>query len=187
VCACDSAEEALRQVPKLEPDVVLMDIHLPNLSGIECTARLKQLLPKTPVIMLTVYADPERIFKALQAGANGYLLKRTPPPKLLEAIKDVLSGGAPMTGEIARQVVESFKPSKTAKDAAVSLTRREQEILEALSQGYSNKEIASRLNVSFDTVRTHLRHIYEKVHVNSRSGAVAWYLGDSGQSKAARD
>lgn len=176
VCACGSGEDALKNVPQAQPDVVLMDINLPGMSGIECTARLKQLLPQVQILIVTVHADNERVFNALQAGASGYLLKRTTPAELLEAIADVLRGGAPMTGEIARKVIASFRrpAPMTIKDAG--LTPREEEILALLTQGYANKEIADRLAVSFDTVRTHLRHIYEKLHVRSRTEAATRYL-----------
>jgi DNA-binding NarL/FixJ family response regulator len=176
-CACGSGEEALKQIPREPPDVVLMDIHLPNLSGIECTARLKQLLPKLQVIMITVYADTEKVFSALRAGASGYLLKRSSPDKLLEAITDVSQGGAPMTSEIARKVVEAFKAPRPAAQADSDLTRREQEILRLLCEGFANKEIAKSLSISFDTVRWHLKQIYEKLHVRSRAEAVARFLG----------
>jgi DNA-binding NarL/FixJ family response regulator len=176
VCACGSGEEALLKVPHAAPDVVLMDINLPGMSGIECTTRLKQAMAKVQILIVTVHADNDRVFSALQAGASGYLLKRTTPGELLEAIQDVLNGGAPMTGEIARKVIASFRrPAPvTIKDAG--LTAREEEILELLTQGYANKEIADRLSVSFDTVRTHLRHIYEKLHVRSRTEAATRYL-----------
>ena len=178
VCACNCAEDALKEFPAAAPDVILMDIHLPNHSGVECTAWFKERLPGVPVIMLTVYTDTEWVFKALQAGARGYLLKRTPPAKLLEAIKDVQQGGAPMTGEIARMVVESFqKPAPISGDDA-SLSRREREVLELLASGYSNKEIAARLNLGATTIHTHLGHIYDKLHVRSRAAAVAHYLGN---------
>ena len=177
VCSCDSAETALKRIPRSAPDVVLMDIHLPNLSGIECTARLKQAVPAVPIIMLTANADAERVFKAFQAGARGYLLKRTAMQKLLPAIEEVLGGGAAMTGEIARKVVEFFQQPAPEREAQVELTRREREVLEQLSQGYNDKEIATRLCVSFDTVRTHLAHIFDKLQVRSRTAAVAKYLG----------
>ena len=176
-CACGSAEEALRLLPRATPDVVLMDIHLPNLSGIECTARLKELLPRVQVIMITVYADVEKVFSALRAGASGYLLKRSAPEKILEAITEVSAGGAPMTSEIARKVVEAFKAPRPTARVEDELTRREQEILELLSQGFANKEIAQNLNISFDTVRWHLKQIYDKLHVRSRTEAVAKFLG----------
>jgi DNA-binding NarL/FixJ family response regulator len=181
VCVCESGEDALERLPKAGADVVLMDIHLPDRSGIECTARLQTLLPQVPVIMLTVYADTDSIFKALEAGARGYLLKRTPPPQLFQAIHEVLQGGAPMTPEIARKVIESFKQSRQPPNPEADLSRREQEILELLARGYGNKEIAARLSISFDTVRTHLKRIYDKLHVRGRAGAVARYLGQSGR------
>jgi DNA-binding NarL/FixJ family response regulator len=176
VCVCESAEEAVKKIPAAAPDVVLMDIHLPNRSGIECAAQLKESLPRTPVIMLTAYSDSERVFKALQAGARGYLLKRTSPEKLIEAIKDVLQGGAPMTGEIASMVVESFRQPAPAAEDDLNLSRREREVLELLSAGYTNKEIASRLNLGATTIHTHLGRIYDKLHVRSRAGAVARFL-----------
>jgi DNA-binding NarL/FixJ family response regulator len=175
-----SAEDALRGIPKVEPDVVLMDIHLPNLSGIEATHRLRELLPKTPVLMLTVNTDTDSIFKALKAGAKGYLLKRTAPQKLLPAIEEALSGGSPMTGEIARQVVEFFQQNYEVNRPELDLSRREREVLELLAQGYIDKEIATRLHVGYDTVRTHCSHIFEKLQVRSRAGAVAKFLNRSG-------
>jgi DNA-binding NarL/FixJ family response regulator len=181
-CACATAEQAVKDTPAAAPDVVLMDIHLPNLSGIECTVRLREILPEARILMLTVYADSENIFKALQAGASGYLLKRTTPPELFEAIKQVMSGGAPMTGEVARKVIDSFRrPVRSdSRSEEFELTRREEEVLTQLAQGYSDKEIASRLHVSFDTVRTHLKHIYEKLHVRSRTEAALKFV-DRGQ------
>ena len=177
VCSCDCVETALKNIPRINPDVVLMDVHLPNLSGIECTARLQQLAPKVPVIMLTANADSERVFKALQAGARGYLLKRTEPPKMLQSIQEVLSGGGAMTGEIARKVIEFFQQPDAGKDKKIELSRRAQEVLELLAQGYSDREIAARLSISFDTVRTHLSHIFDKLQVRSRTAAIAKYLG----------
>jgi DNA-binding NarL/FixJ family response regulator len=184
VGSCDCAEDALKRIPELAPDVVLMDIHLPNLSGIECAARLKQVAPKVPIIMLTVNADADQVFKALQAGARGYLLKRTAPQKLLPAIEEVLSGGAAMTGEIARKVVEFFQQPAQEGNAASELSRREREVLELLSQGYNDREIAARLSISFDTERTHLAHIFDKLHVRSRTAAVAKYLGSAERKPA---
>jgi DNA-binding NarL/FixJ family response regulator len=176
VCACASAEEALRQLPAHTPDVVLMDIHLPGLSGIECTARLKQLLPKTQVVMITVYTNTENVFKALRAGASGYLLKRSPPELILQAIVEVRQGGAPMTREIARMVVEAFKQPVATPQPEAELTPREREVLEQLAHGSANKEIAAVLQVSPETVRYHLKQIYEKLHVRSRTEAVAKYI-----------
>lgn len=174
VCVCSSGEEALRLIPAAQPDVVLMDIFLPRMSGIECTSRLKALLPKTQILILTAVDDDEMVFLALEAGADGYLLKRTKPADLRAALLDVRTGGAPMTSEIARRVVESFR-RKTRNRDEVGLTAREEEILVLLSKGYSNKEIADRLNLGVETVRTHLKHIYEKMHVRSRTEAVARY------------
>ncbi len=167
VFACATAEEAVAEMPRLKPDVVLMDVHLPGESGIACTARLKEELPGVQVIMLTVYRNQELIFQALQAGACGYLLKRSSPDELLAAIAEVRSGGAPMTSEIARMVVEAFQKKPAGVTAADGLTNRESEILALLSEGLSNKEIADRVDISYDTVRAHLRHIYEKDLFNS--------------------
>jgi len=179
VLACTTAEEALAQIPRVAPDVVLMDIHLPGESGITCTARLKEALPALQVIMVTIYRNHELIFQALQAGACGYLLKRSTPAEILRAIDEVRSGGAPMTSEIARMVVEAFQKKAPGPAASEGLTQREAEILALLSEGLSNKEIASRVQVSYDTVRAHLRHIYEKLHVRGRTDAVQRYLKSS--------
>ncbi len=176
ICQCVSAEEALRLIPTAKPDVVLMDIFLPRMSGIECTARLKTSFPKTPIIMLTASDDDEMVFMALEAGADGYLLKRTKPADLRAALLDVLTGGAPMTSEIARRVVEFFRQKARSRDESCNLTAREEETLILLSKGYSNKEIADKLNLSVETVRSHLKHIYEKMHVRSRAEAVARYI-----------
>jgi DNA-binding NarL/FixJ family response regulator len=184
VFACATAEEAVAEIPRLKPDVVLMDVHLPGESGIACTARLKEALPGVQVIMLTVYRNQELIFQALQAGALGYLLKRSSPAELLGAIAEVRSGGAPMTSEIARMVVEAFQKKPANVTAGDSLTNRESEILALLSEGLSNKEIADRVNISYDTVRAHLRHIYEKLHVRGRTEAVRMYLKSSKSSVA---
>ena len=182
VFACATAEEAVAEIPRLKPDVVLMDVHLPGESGIACTARLKEELPGVQVIMLTVYRNQELIFQALQAGACGYLLKRSSPDELLAAIAEVRSGGAPMTSEIARMVVEAFQKKPAGVTAADGLTNRESEILALLSEGLSNKEIADRVDISYDTVRAHLRHIYEKLHVRGRTEAVKMYLKSSNLS-----
>jgi len=179
VFACATAAEALAEIPRLEPDVVLMDVHLPGASGIACTARLKEELPGVQVIILTVYRNQELIFQALQAGALGYLLKRSSPAELLKAIAEVRSGGAPMTSEIARMVVEAFQKKPASLASGDSLTTRESGILALLSEGLSNKEIADRVKISYDTVRAHLRHIYEKLHVRSRTEAVKTYLKSS--------
>jgi DNA-binding NarL/FixJ family response regulator len=176
MCKCVSGEDALRMLPPLQPDIILMDIFLPRMSGIECTARLKHELPKTPIVMLTASDDDELVFVALQAGADGYLLKRTTPADLRSALLDVLTGGAPMSSEIARRVVESFRQPSRSRDSSISLTGREEETLLLLSKCYSNKEIADRLGIGIETVRSHLKHIYEKMHVRSRAGAVARYM-----------
>ena len=177
VCTCTSAEEALRLLPGAKPDAVLMDIYLPRMSGIECTSRLKALMPQTRIVMLTAVDDEEMIFLALEAGADGYLLKRTKPADLRSALLDVISGGAPMTSEIARRVVESFRNRGKSREETVNLTAREEEVLTLLSKGYSNKEIAEQIQLSVDTVRSHLKHIYEKMHVRSRTEAVIRYIG----------
>ena len=184
VFSCATAEEAVAQIPRLAPDVVLMDVHLPGESGIACTARLKEELPRVQVIMLTVYRNQELIVQALQAGACGYLLKRSDPEELLKAIAEVHSGGAPMTSEIARMLVEAFQKKPASLAASDGLTQREAEILALLSEALSNKEIADRVNISYDTVRAHLRHIYEKLHVRGRTEAVRKYLKSSSSMPA---
>lgn len=178
VCACANAQEALVEIPRLQPDVVLMDIHMPGESGIVCTARLTAQLPQLQVIILTVYNDTKLIFEALKAGACGYVLKRSKPQEILEAIGQVRGGGAPMTGEIARMVVRSFRQSKPSAGEKDSLSPREMEILVLLSEGLSNKEIGVRLDIGVGTVRTHISHIFEKLHVRCRSEAVARYFQD---------
>jgi DNA-binding NarL/FixJ family response regulator len=176
VAACASGEDALRVIPPIAPDIVLMDIFLPRMSGIECTTRLKNLLPKTQILILTAVEDDELVFMALQAGADGYLLKRTRPEDLRTAMLDVLGGGAPMTSEIARRVVESFRHVSKSPKQDVHLSAREEEVLILLTRGYSNKEISSQLAISVETVGSHLKHIYEKMHVRSRAEAVAHYM-----------
>jgi DNA-binding NarL/FixJ family response regulator len=176
VQTCVSGENALRVIPSLKPDVVLMDIFLPRMSGIDCTAQLKLLMPDTPILVLTAVDDHELVFMALRAGADGYLLKHTKPDDLQTAIQDVLAGGAPMTSEIARCVVKSFRSTKPRSDLDVQLSAREEEVLILLSKGYSNKEIASELAIGLQTVGSHIKHIYEKMHVRSRVEAVARYM-----------
>ncbi len=171
VCACATAEEALEAIPRHQPEIVLMDIQLPKLSGIECTAQLKRLLPSLHIIMVTVYEDTERIFKALRAGACGYLLKRCTPEELISAVREVRQGGAPMSREIARKVIASFQEPLKSAAGVEELSPREHEILELLAQGFSNKEIARRVGVNDGTVRWHLRHVYNKLHVRSRTEA----------------
>jgi DNA-binding NarL/FixJ family response regulator len=172
------AESALAQLPSLKPDVVLMDINLPGMSGIECTARLKQLCPKTQVIMVTVYEDADSIFKALQAGACGYMLKRASSEQILDAINEVRNGGAPMTSGIARKVVQAFQKAPVASGDSLELSERETQILELCAQGFVNKEIADRLNISYWTVKNHVKHIYEKLHVRSRSEALMKFVAE---------
>jgi DNA-binding NarL/FixJ family response regulator len=178
VAACKNTEEALRLLPKAAPQVILMDINLPDRSGIECTARIKELLPEVQVVMITVYGDAEKVFNALRAGASGYILKRTPPEKILQAIREVHAGGVPMSSEIARKVLTTFREPAPAPASAEeqSLSRREQEVLELLSQGCANKEIADKLAISIETVTWHLRHIYTKLHVRSRTQAALKFL-----------
>src|SRR5208282_692561 len=153
---CPSGEEALRVIPTVQPDVVLMDIFLPRMSGIECTARLKELLPKIQILILTAVEDDELVFMALQAGADGYLLKRTKPADLRAALLEVLGGGAPMTSEIARRVILSFRQKAPIRDESALLSVREEQILVLLSRGYSNKMIADKLGLSIETVCGHL-------------------------------
>ena len=178
VCTCASAEEAVVEIPLHKPNVVLMDIHLPGESGIACTARLREKMPDLQVIMLTVYKDIKMIFQALKAGACGYVLKRSDEKEILDAISEVRSGGAPMTSEIARMVVRSFMEAPKTSDPndTDQLSSRELEILALVAEGCPNKEIATRLFISNSTVRTHLMHIYEKLHVRCRTEAAAKYL-----------
>ncbi|MCB1130234.1 MAG: response regulator transcription factor [Verrucomicrobiae bacterium] len=170
-----SAEEALPKIDAFRPQVVLMDINLPGMSGIDATARIKQYLPEIQIVMVTVYGDHDKIFAALKAGASGYLLKRSSPAEVRDAIRDVLSGGAPMSAEIARRVVEAFHPRSDETGGEDSLSQREVEVLEQLSEGLANKEIADRLGIAVDTVRVHLGHIYQKLHVRSRTEAAMKY------------
>lgn len=170
--ACGSAEQALEVLPQVNPDVVLMDIGLPGLSGIECIKQLKVLTPRAQIMMLTVFEDHDRIFRSLQAGATGYLLKKEPPEQLLYAIADLHTGGSPMSNQIARRVVEEFQRPTQSTQTFDTLSKREQEILTQLAKGYLYKEIADHLSISLDTVRTHIRHIYEKLQVRSRTQAI---------------
>lgn len=172
------AESALAQLPALQADVVLMDIHLPAMSGIECTARLKQLCPQTQVIMVTVYEDADSIFRALQAGACGYMLKRASAEQILDAIHEVRNGGAPMTSGIARKVVQAFQKTPATAGETTGLSERETQILELCAQGFVNKEIADRLNISYWTVKNHVKHVYEKLHVRSRSEALMKFVAE---------
>lgn len=175
---CGTAEGALAELPKIAPDIVLMDIHLPNLSGIACTARLRESLPAVQILIVTVYRDYDKIFQSLKAGASGYLLKRSTKDELIHAIGELRAGGAPMTSEIARRLVESFRETTPASIEASPLTRREREILDLLCEGLSNKEISQQLHIGVETIRTHLKHIYERLHVRSRTEAAMKYRED---------
>ena len=171
-----NAEDALKEMPTVKPEVVLMDINLPGINGVECVRQLKQSLPALQVIMLTVYEDTENIFSALAAGATGYLLKRTKSAELLEAIREVHRGGSPMTTHIARKVTQSFQKAGSSPQATENLLQREQEVLDCLSHGFLYKEIAEKLGISYETVHTYIRRIYEKLQVRTRTEAVAKFL-----------
>ncbi|MBI3194094.1 MAG: response regulator transcription factor [Ignavibacteriae bacterium] len=176
VSAYDSAEDALSDLKLKDPDVVLMDINLPNMNGIECVRKLKTSLPKTNIIMLTVFEDNNKIFSALEAGASGYLLKRTSPDQLLNAIKEVQNGGSPMSSQIARKVVQSFHKPVEQNREIILLSEREKEVMNLLVEGFLYKEIAEKLFISVDTVHSHIRRIYEKLQVRSRTQAVVKFL-----------
>jgi DNA-binding NarL/FixJ family response regulator len=167
----ESAEHALKGLSQSQPDVVLMDINLPGMNGIDCVRQLKQQYPDTQFIMSTIYEDDENIFESLKAGATGYLLKKTEPAKILEAIKEVYAGGSPMSSQIARKVIASFQPKPGIDDVEI-LTPKEKEILKALSKGLRYKEIAFEMQISIETVRSHVRRIYEKLQVQSRTEAL---------------
>ena len=171
-----SAEEALAQLPKDSPDVILMDINLGGMNGIECVRQLRPSLPQTPVVMLTVFEDTDKIFRAIAAGASGYLLKRMPPSKLLDAIAEVVGGGSPMSAPIARKVIQLLQSMPIPSDDTVDLSDRERQVLEAMAAGQLYKQIADDLGVSIHTVRSYIRRIYEKLHVRTRTEAVAKYF-----------
>ena len=170
-CTCVTAEDALRVLPLHQPEVILLDIQLPKMSGIECVGLLKRQLPSAQVIMVTVYEDPDRIFGALRAGASGYLLKRSAPEQILSALDDVRLGGAPMSAEIARKVVAYFRNHEADNPDVEKLSIREREVLELVVRGFSNKEIACQMNVTLDAIRWHLKNIYTKLHVHCRTDA----------------
>src|SRR4051794_27695310 len=172
-----SGEEAVEKIPAEQPDVALVDVHLPGMNGIECVAKLKAQLPKLQILMLTRYEQSDLIFNSIRAGASGYLLKKTPPAELIHAIEQVHGGGAPMSMQIARKVIDHFRQIQRPASDIEKLTPREQEILELLSKGCYYKEIGDKLGISMNTVRTHLQHIYEKLHVQSRTAAVLKFLG----------
>lgn len=185
-CVSDyqNAEDALEDLPKVSPEVVLMDINLPGMNGVNCVRQLKSIAPKIQVIMLTVYEDTENIVDALAAGANGYLLKREPSSQLLDAIKQVHSGGSPMNMHIARKVVQSMQKTPAPESSATeNLSEREQQVLDLLSQGLMYKEIAEKLSISYETVHTYIRRIYEKLQVRTRTEAVAKFLRGQGDDR----
>lgn len=173
---CRNLQTAVRKIPSLAPDVVVMDINLPDGSGIEATARIKRLLPDTQILMFTVYEEADEIYQALEAGASGYILKRSSTEVLLRSIHEIHAGGVPMTGDVARKVIRSFHRPAAAREGD-RLTRREEEILQLLAKGHLSREIAQQLSISIETVNSHLKHIYEKLHVRSRTEAVIKYLG----------
>ena len=176
VCVCSSGEEALKQIPPTQPDVVLMDVFLPRMSGIECTARLKDLLPNARILILTASDDEEMVFPALEAGADGYLLKQTEPAKLRGALLELLRGGVPMTSSIARHVADYFRKRAKTRGEIVRLSPRETELLTLLARGYSNKEIAGKLSLTLETIQSYLKSVYRKMHVHSRAEAAAKYM-----------
>lgn len=177
VGAFANAEEALRELPGLKPRVVLMDINLPGMDGVECVRKLSGLLPEMQIVMLTVYDNTDAIFNSLAAGASGYLLKPVSAAQLLAAVKDVYAGGAPMTSNIVRKVVQTFKQPVAAARETENLSAREQEVLDYLAKGYLYKEIAEQLGIGYGTVHTYIERIFKKLHVRSRAQAVAKYLG----------
>jgi len=180
VCVCASGEEALEQIPSAQPDVVLMDIFLPRMSGIECTARLKAMLPNARILILTASDDEEMVFPALEAGADGYLLKQTKPAKLRNALLELLQGGVPMTSSIARHVADYFRKRAKMRGEMVHLSPRETELLALLAKGYSNKEIAGKLSLTLETIQSYLKSVYKKMHVHSRAEAAAKYRSSQG-------
>jgi DNA-binding NarL/FixJ family response regulator len=174
-CVCRNVQTALRQVPRHAPDVILMDLQLPDGSGIDCTAELKRRVPQAHIMILTVYEDSAQIYQALAAGASGYLLKRTPPERLVQAIRELKDGGVPMSSEVAQKVIQAFRKPEGSAARTDGLTLREEEVLELLTRGHISKEIANDLGISLDTVNSHLKHIYKKLHVRSRVEAVMKY------------
>jgi DNA-binding NarL/FixJ family response regulator len=174
-----TAEQAIEELPGLKPAVVLMDINLPGMSGVECVRKLKEQIPQTQIVMLTVYEDTDLIGNALAAGATGYLLKQTPSAELLAGIREVHNGGSPMTSHIARKVVQLFRHPESLGPGTDSLSPRERQVLDHLAEGYLYKEVAVALGISYDTVHTYIRRIFEKLHVHSRTEAVARHLGQS--------
>lgn len=180
VCVCASGEEALKNIPPAQPDVVLMDIFLPRMSGIECTARLKALLPNARILILTASDDEEMVFPALEAGADGYLLKQTEPAKLRASLSELLHGGVPMTSSIARHVANYFRKRARTRDEITRLSPRETELLTLLAKGYSNKEIAGKLSLTLETIQSYLKSVYKKMHVHSRAEAAVKFMSCQG-------
>ena len=174
---CADAEEALERLPADAPDIVLMDIRLPGMSGIECVTRLVALMPKVRILMLTAYEDSEDIFQSLAAGAHGYLVKSTAPEQLLDAIREVAAGGSPISGSVARKMVAFFRTQPAVPGGVAALAPREREVLKLLADGCPYKEIAAAMQVSLGTVRTYIERIYEKLHVHNRTDAVVRFLG----------
>ncbi len=172
-----NVETALKNLPHEWPNVLLMDINLPKMSGIECVSKLKAMRPQLQVIMLTVYVESEKIFQSLMAGASGYLIKQTPPAEIINAIMEMHRGGSPMSSQIARKVVQYIQQLEQPRAETASLSKREHEILAYLAKGFQYKEIADKLSISIETVHVHVRHIYEKLHVRSRTEAVVKFLG----------
>jgi DNA-binding NarL/FixJ family response regulator len=185
VQACASGEEALKSLPGLHPEIVLMDVYLPQMSGIECTARLKEIAPECRVVILTASDDEELVFPALEAGADGYLLKHARPEQLRNGLLDVLQGGVPMTSGIARRVADFFRRRAPVGDDRRRISQRETEVLEFLAKGYGNKEIADKLCLSVETIRSYLKNIYDKMHVHSRAEAVAKYITSGRRGRVA--
>ena len=179
-----SAESALDHLPKERPEIVLTDINLPGLNGVECVRRLKLIMPETQFLMLTVYEDSDHIFSALSAGASGYLLKRTTREGLIAALADIHAGGSPMSSHVARKVVQSYQRAQPeTADNTSKLSPREREVLDLLARGFTFKEVSDALGISVTTVGTHIRHMYEKLHVHSRAQAVAAYTMSSGRDE----
>lgn len=178
VCACRNGQAALSRIPKFVPDLVIMDIQLPDMTGIECTAKLKRLVPRALVMMFTIRDDEEQIFRALEAGASGYILKGTEPSEMFKALREMARGGSPMTPEVARKVVRSFHKPDLGQNVTEALTPREREVMSLLVEGLMSKEIADRLFINVETVNYHLKQIYQKMQVRSRTEAVIKYLRD---------
>lgn len=182
VLTCASGEEALESLPASHPDIILMDLRLPAMSGIECTLRLKKIMPETRILILTASDDENMVFPALEAGADGYLLKHSTPGELHQGLLDALHGGVPMTSGIARRVADFFRQRSKVRDEVQRLSQRENEVLDLLTKGYGNKEIADKLSLSVQTIRSYLKNIYDKMHVHSRAEAVAKYITGHGNT-----